>query len=392
MGRAALATVVLTSIIHLPACDRKPKCASCEAARAEVRKHEYARRVVGPGRDVLDDISADRRAAAAWLFRGYYHGDMEETLKGSLDDPDIIVRLSAAERLFCVEAHAETNAERYRYSEAVVAERKVRDLASAIRGGDLAAQYRATRKMMAFGRPAARALGMLAMDDGAVGLSAQYALQEIGRAHENVPPAWLPEIERKLKTQEVTLRFGSRPFDETLSEMSKLAGISIWKGDYLDRELVTSAFSAENVPVGMLLEWICRENDCRYLIRDRGVVICEQENMWDGAAWLVLDVRDLEAAGLDAQWEKRLKSAITEEQCPWLWDVGYGGWVGETSHGFISLWPPSNNSDPDGRLHASTIVRYLDGLRTEMGLGPAWEPWPSWDDVQPEEETEGRDF
>jgi hypothetical protein len=325
--------------------------------------------------------------AAAYLLAGNGYPDVKKALETLLVDPDILVRLTAAEVLFGDGARSAEHATRYRYAEAIAAEARVAELAQVIEKSGMKEQYAATRDMMALGRPACRALAGLAERESVLGLSATYALQEIRAKGPTAPPAWTHGIETKLDEVVVNANLSSKSLSGAVAELSRLSGIRIDLDERLRDRPSLLGFKITGSTLRRALTYLCRLHDARFLMKDGGVYVTEEENLWDGATLLLLDVRDLVADGFSSDWDGALRAAFAGDPYAWVCDPAMGGSV-EYRDGFLVLMSPANGSDPDGRGHAAPIARHLDRIRRERGLPPAGGTWPtppSADDTGTEE-------
>ena len=355
------------------------------------------------GREVLREeanaVLADRRAAAAFVAGQTPHPDAEPLLRKLLDDPDVIVRRIAAQSLFGVRALRKETAAHYRYTEVLTAEEKCRALAVEIARGGLDEEgasrsethgpateeerddrlqaeirtvkmraHEATREMIALGRPAVWQLHRLTSHwKEEVALSAAYAFQEIGRRTANVAPLWVAGVERKLK-QEVEFAFKDTPLTDAMAELSRLSGVEIrlspdYKGKGWDGEPHLVTLEVKAMPLELALKWILRFHDLDYTISDGGIVVGWKMRIRYDVGPFFVDVRDLEATGLQPDWMQRFNDEVLGED-PWLGvpELATGLW---NRGGILVIVVEEGPGRPE---MMRPILAHLNKLREERGL------------------------
>jgi hypothetical protein len=319
--------------------------------------------------------------AAAFLLAGNSWPEAKTALETLLSDPDVLVRLTASEALFGDRARSTELANRYRYAEALAAERRAADLAAVISSSSLEQQYKATQELIGLGRPVCRALLRLAEGDGTLNRSAAFGLQEIRTRHKNACPQWTRDVEALLDTVIDEIDLGNRDPTEALGILSKASGVKL----VLDNprglgQLPTFGGRFSNCTLRSILDTLCTANRLRYKMYARGLLITLHENLWDGQALVLLDVRDLAARDPAIDWSEFITGAYPGDSLVYClpdseWSKGD---LRAYRNGFLILMPIANNSDPDGRLHVLPLVRHLEERRRELGLPPAGGVWPAW--------------
>jgi len=295
-------------------------------------------------------------------------------LRRLLDDPDPVVRRAAAEALLGALALRAEVAERHGYTDVLAAERDARELLATIRRADLPAQYEATQQLIALGWKATIAVSSGVRDSNkTVMLSAWYASQEIEAARRNIPPRWAEELAAQLKTEKVSFDFRDTPLSQAVKHLSEQTGVPIrvvGLEDAPDEEpritLRVVAMTLESA-LGWLTKLVGWQSD----LWGRAIRIHPKESA-DGTTTLLIDVRDLEAAGIRPDWRSVLASQVPRLSTS-LWG----------RHGICGLGPGFRNrrgmllmdfwvSKPDwgARAEADAIAAYLNRLRALVRLDP----------------------
>jgi len=331
---------------------------------------------------LLSDLESQwtgTRVGAAELLLEDGRKDSHGRVKELLAARDICVRRAVVELLYGERALRPEMAERYRYAEALEAEKEVARLAGEIRQGDLRAQFRATQKLAKLGRPALWGIQRLIRDDKnlIVGLSAAYAQSQIA----NVPDEeWLAHRAASKRTlaRQVSFPADERDLYGFLAALSKASGVVIdvsqlreW--DYQNQFLDKTTLGFSRATLGEALDLLCRTYDVRHYNSRDGTTIVDLTVNWDGDIAHMIDVRDLEADGFCPNWFKEIDKASPDGDHR---RRIMGEWTETMTHvpGFICMVARTHQGNADGMRDMAPVYEHLDGLRRERGMAPALRP------------------
>ena len=325
--------------------------------------------------DDVDAVSAELRIiAAATLGRilsSRNRHQLAPRLEQLLTDPDLVVRRVAAQSLYGGRALGSSPAETHGYAKVLAAGRRVDEFMRVVRRGGPAEQYQATRELVKLGWPAVWSLHLRSRGHHTVvALSALLAIDEISAAYTNVPPAWVPKIQRQLREKTVSVDFNDVGLADALAHVSKASGIPIRLSEHYDwtSEDIKVTVTIPEMAVEGVLGWVTKLTNTRYHLEDGGILVYPG---WPGGGHslrtVLIDVRDLEAAGMRLDWRACIASQVPEL------DISH--WAGpgpgfRNYRGILLVDFLVDAGDWAARKQARAIRAYLDRLRAAVKLDP----------------------
>jgi hypothetical protein len=314
-------------------------------------------------------LGMSARVCAVDLLSELKSEEARSKLTELLDDPDVIVRRLSAEALWGQDALKPERAAKYRYSEALTAERQAMEIFARIAEANRFDQYYLTRRIIDLKRPCLFELRrQMHSKNETLEWSARYVAQEIAAVVRNVEPVWAQEIRKKL-TQKVTFRFIDKPLPDVLKEVSVNYGVPIRTDEHLlqklweHKEWPKITLGVEELKLSDALRWIMSLSGCDYGLVD-GTILVDVKACVDGSEPIIMDVRDLEAAGYKPDWVKLLKSEGEKSDFWYLW---YPHEPELNAYGFV-IFEAAWSLGWSGRDRAECVANFMNNLRREQKL------------------------
>ena len=313
------------------------------------------------------DLDSGNRRFAAFRLADWKCGERDAMLDELLADNDLLVRYAAAKAKFGVKAGNSENVKRFSIQDVVQAMLTIQKPIEALSTGSLKDKFAATQDLIKIGRPALPGLSSANQSDQTVQLSLLYAVQEIEAAYVNVQPKWADEIQNKLK-REVSFEFKEVPLADAIKHVAKSTEIDIKFHEFVTRggfEKTPVSLRVKDMKASVALEWIVKLTDMEFVFQEKTIQINRQPNIACGPEYIIVDVRDLEAAGVPAiAWKELLPRDVQGVVFDAVIGSGYFA-----SHGFLVLVTPMSGAGY-GRVWTRPIVEYLNSVRKTLDLKP----------------------
>lgn len=310
-------------------------------------------------------LSSNERQLAAQRLKDWKGTERESMLNELLADNDVLVRYAAATAKFGAKVNEPEYAKRCNIEEVVQSSQSTIELAKTLNNGSLKENFSVTQQLIKSGRRSLPNISISKDVAPSAQLSLFFAIQEIDAAEINVLPKWADEIRKRLK-REVSFDFNDVPFDDAIRRFSKSADVDIKFDELVLRgglEKQRVSLRVNDMKADTALNWLVKLAELECVLRDKSIYITKKPNFACGPQFIILDVRDLEAAGIPAvTWKELLPRDVP--------GVSFDGEATCTaSNGFLVFMTPM--SGPGfGRVWTKPIVEYLNSIRKTLDLKP----------------------